>query len=209
MVSFMTRIVALLFMGLVLFIAGCEKNNSVPEVEALVYEQAKPISPFLLTDQHGAPADNSQFMDHWNLVFLGYTSCPDICPMTLAKLTAIQKQLSQDYKVQVWFVAVDPKRDTTEKRKAYIDYFNPNFLAVSGPHKQLFPFVRELGLIYAINDSDQQEYAVDHSASVVLVDPTGSVRAIFKPQFKQGNVPLVDASKLTEEFKLIADYYAE
>ncbi|MEM6509171.1 MAG: SCO family protein [Pseudomonadota bacterium] len=205
----MTRIVAFLCFSAVLFVTGCGKNNSAPEVEALVYEQAKPISPFLLTDQHGAPADNSQFMGHWNLVFLGYTSCPDICPMTLAKLTAVQKQLSQDYKVQVWFVAVDPKRDTTEKRKAYIDYFNPDFLAVSGPHKQLFPFVRELGLIYAINDSDEQEYAVDHSASVVMVNGDGSVRAIFKPEFKQGSVPLINATTLTEEFKKIADYYAK
>jgi protein SCO1/2 len=129
--------------------------------------------------------------------------------MTLAKLTAVQKQLSQDYKVQVWFVAVDPKRDTTEKRKAYIDYFNPAFLAVSGPHKQLFPFVRELGLIYAINDSDEQEYAVDHSASVVMVDGEGAVRAIFKPEFKQGSVPLINATTLTEEFKKIADYYTK
>tara|TARA_Y100000815_G_C13307623_1_gene487129 strand:- start:639 stop:1268 length:630 start_codon:yes stop_codon:yes gene_type:complete len=207
MVSFMIRIGAFLCLSAVLFLTGCGKSNTAPEVEALVYEQAKPISPFLLTDQHGEPADNSQFMGHWNLVFLGYTSCPDICPMTLAKLTAVQKQLSQDYQVQVWFVAVDPKRDTTEKRKAYIDYFNPEFLAVSGPHKQLFPFVRELGLIYAINDSDEQEYAVDHSASVVMVDANGAVRAIFKPEFKAGSVPLINATTLTEEFRKIADYY--
>ena len=172
-----------------------------------MYQQAKPVKSFTLIDQHGDAADNSRFKGHWNLVFLGYTSCPDICPMTLAKLTSVQQQLSQDYTVQVWFVAVDPKRDTTAKRKAYIDYFNPDFLAVSGPHKQLFPFVRDLGLIYAINDSDEQEYAVDHSASVVMVDPDGAVRAIFKPEFKQGNVPLINASTLTEEFKKIADYY--
>ena len=124
----MTRIVAFLCFSAVLFVTGCGKNNSAPEVEALVYEQAKPISPFLLTDQHGAPADNSQFMGHWNLVFLGYTSCPDICPMTLAKLTAVQKQLSQDYKVQVWFVAVDPKRDTTESAKPTLITSIPTFL---------------------------------------------------------------------------------
>ncbi len=207
MVRYMTRLVAFICLSAALLLAACGKNNTVLEVDALVYEQAKSLSPFILADQHGATVDNSQFKDHWNLVFLGYTSCPDICPMTLAKLTAVQKQLSQDYSVQVWFVAVDPKRDTTKKRKAYIDYFNPNFLAVSGPHKQLFPFVRELGLIYAINDSDEQEYAVDHSASVVLVDPSGAVRAIFKPEFKQGSVPLINATRLTKEFMLIADYY--
>lgn len=207
MVAFMTRFLVALCLGVVFFLTGCSPEKSPPDVDALVYQQAKPVKSFTLIDQHGDAADNSRFKGHWNLVFLGYTSCPDICPMTLAKLTSVQQQLSQDYTVQVWFVAVDPKRDTTAKRKAYIDYFNPDFLAVSGPHKQLFPFVRDLGLIYAINDSDEQEYAVDHSASVVMVDPDGAVRAIFKPEFKQGSVPLINASTLTEEFKKIADYY--
>ena len=204
----MKHFLAVLMACLSLIMIGCGSEKSAPDVSALVYEKAKPISPFLLTDQHGNPADNSQLKGHWNLLFLGYTSCPDICPMTLAKLTSVQKQLSNDYDVQVWFVAVDPKRDTTAKRKAYIDYFNTDFLAVSGSHKQLFPFVRELGLIYAINDSDEQEYAVDHSASVVMVDQAGAVRAIFKPEFKQGSVPLINAKTLTQEFKEIADYYA-
>ncbi|WP_352260099.1 SCO family protein, partial [Psychrobacter sp. TB55-MNA-CIBAN-0194] len=86
--------------------------------------------------------------------------------------------------LQVWFLSVDPKRDTPAKRKQYIDYFNPDFLAVSGEHKHLFPVVRELGLIYAISDSSESEYAVDHSASVAMVDQNGAVRAIFKPEFK-------------------------
>jgi len=79
---------------------------------------------------------------------------------------------------------------------------------VSGEHKALFPLVRELGLIYAISDSNEQEYAVDHSASVALVDGSGAVRAIFKPEFAQGQVPLINASELINEFKIIADHYS-
>ncbi|KKM96370.1 hypothetical protein LCGC14_1178750, partial [marine sediment metagenome] len=60
---------------------------------------------------------------------------------------------------------------------------------------------------YAISDSSESEYAVDHSASVAMVDQNGAVRAIFKPEFKQGSVPLINATTLTEEFKKIADYY--
>ena len=78
---------------------------------------------------------------------------------------------------------------------------------MSGQHKALFPFVRELGLIYAISDSTEQEYAVDHSASVALVDSKGAVRAIFKPEFKPGSVPLINTKKMVNEFKIIADYY--
>ena len=125
----------------------------------------------------------------------------------MAKLNAVYKELEADYPLQIWFVSVDPNRDTAEKRKQYIDYFNPNFLAVSGEHKDLFPVVRELGLIYAISDTTKADYAVDHSASVALVDDTGALRAIFKPEFKQGSVPLINSTQLTQEFKVIANYY--
>jgi len=192
---------------LVLFLSACSNENSRPDVDALVYENAKPLSDFTLNDQRGELVTKQQFLGQWNLVFLGYTSCPDICPLTLAKLNAVYKNLQADYPLQVWFLSVDPKRDTPAKRKQYIDYFNPDFLAVSGEHKYLFPVVRELGLIYAISDSSESEYAVDHSASVAMVDQNGAVRAIFKPEFKQGSVPLINATTLTEEFKKIADYY--
>ncbi|MBH0071961.1 MULTISPECIES: SCO family protein [unclassified Pseudoalteromonas] len=192
---------------LTLFLSACSDDNAPPDVNALVYENAKPLADFSLDDQHGELVTKQQFLGQWNLVFLGYTSCPDICPLTLAKLNAVYKNLRSDYPVQIWFVSVDPKRDTPAKRKDYIDYFNPDFLAVSGEHKQLFPMVRGLGLIYAISDSSESEYAVDHSASVAMVDGNGAVRAIFKPEFKQGSVPLINSKELTQEFKKIADYY--
>lgn len=207
MAPFMKQLWLGLIVILVLFLSACSNENSRPDVDALVYENAKPLSDFTLNDQRGELVTKQQFLGQWNLVFLGYTSCPDICPLTLAKLNAAYKNLQADYPLQVWFLSVDPKRDTPAKRKQYIDYFNPDFLAVSGEHKHLFPVVRELGLIYAISDSSESEYAVDHSASVAMVDQNGAVRAIFKPEFKQGSVPLINATTLTEEFKKIADYY--
>jgi len=189
-----------------LLLNGCS-DNKIADVNALVYDQAKPLNDFTLEDQNSQPVTKQAFESRWNLLFLGYTSCPDICPLTLSKLQGVYNALSSDYPLQVWFMSVDPKRDTAAKRKAYIDYFNPNFLAVSGDHKALFPLVRELGLIYAISDSNEQEYAVDHSASVALVDGNGAVRAIFKPEFSQGQVPLINASEMINEFKVIADHY--
>jgi len=207
MATFMKQLWLGLVVVLTLFLSACSDDNAPPDVNALVYENAKPLADFSLDDQHGELVTKQQFLGQWNLVFLGYTSCPDICPLTLAKLNAVYKNLRSDYPVQIWFVSVDPKRDTPAKRKDYIDYFNPDFLAVSGEHKQLFPMVRGLGLIYAISDSSESEYAVDHSASVAMVDGNGAVRAIFKPEFKQGSVPLINSKELTQEFKKIADYY--
>lgn len=207
MAPFMKRLWLLVIVVLSLFLSACSSENDPQNLNALVYENAKSLSDFTLKNQHGEPVTKAQFKGQWNLVFLGYTSCPDICPLTLAKLNAVYKELEADYPLQIWFVSVDPNRDTAEKRKQYIDYFNPNFLAVSGEHKDLFPVVRELGLIYAISDTTEADYAVDHSASVALVDDTGALRAIFKPEFKQGSVPLINSTQLTQEFKVIANYY--
>lgn len=207
MAPFMKRLWLLVIVVLNLFLSACSSENDPQNLNALVYENAKSLSDFTLKNQHGEPVTKAQFKGQWNLVFLGYTSCPDICPLTLAKLNAVYKELEADYPLQIWFVSVDPNRDTAEKRKQYIDYFNPNFLAVSGEHKDLFPVVRELGLIYAISDTTKADYAVDHSASVALVDDTGALRAIFKPEFKQGSVPLINSTQLTQEFKVIANYY--
>lgn len=203
----MKRLWLLVIVVLSLFLSACSSENDPQNLNALVYENAKSLSDFTLKNQHGEPVTKAQFKGQWNLVFLGYTSCPDICPLTLAKLNAAYEELEADYPLQIWFVSVDPNRDTAEKRKQYIDYFNPNFLAVSGEHKDLFPVVRELGLIYAISDTTKADYAVDHSASVALVDDTGALRAIFKPEFKQGSVPLINSTQLTQEFKVIANYY--
>ncbi|GAA75070.1 MAG: SCO family protein [Colwellia sp.] len=203
----MKRLWLLVIVVLSLFLSACSSENDPQNLNALVYENAKSLLDFTLKNQHGEPVTKAQFKGQWNLVFLGYTSCPDICPLTLAKLNAVYKELEADYPLQIWFVSVDPNRDTAEKRKQYIDYFNPNFLAVSGEHKDLFPVVRELGLIYAISDTTKADYAVDHSASVALVDDTGALRAIFKPEFKQGSVPLINSTQLTQEFKVIANYY--
>ena len=79
MVAFMTRFLVALCLGVVFFLTGCSPEKSPPDVDALVYQQAKPVKSFTLIDQHGDTADNSRFKGHWNLVFLGYTSCPDIC----------------------------------------------------------------------------------------------------------------------------------
>lgn len=180
-----------------------------PETHALLYQEARAVKPFILENQFGEAVSEENLKGQWTLLFLGYTSCPDICPMTLAKLTQVYEKLSDTYPINIWFVSVDPKRDVVDKRRQYIDYFNPSFSAVSAEHKQLFPFVRNLGLVYAIHDDGESEnYTVDHSASVTLVDPSGAVRAIFKPDFAKGKVPIIDQSKIIEDLHAIIEYYS-
>ena len=123
----------------------------------------------------------------------------------MAKLSRLLPELNEisEVPVQVLFVSVDPKRDTAEKRKQYVEYFNPDILGLGAEHKDLFPFVRNLGLMYSVPDNDAQDYFVDHSASVVLIDPNGNTAAIFKPEIKLGQVPTIDTAIITADFKTL------
>ena len=190
---------------LIVLLTGCSKAEL--DVQALVYEPAKVINPFTLEDQNGETVGVSDLQGQWDLVFLGYTSCPDVCPMTLAKLRQVESKVAAG-DVNVWFVSVDPNRDTAAKRRQYITYFNPDYKAVSGPHKQLYPFVQNLGLIYAITEKQTGNYLVDHSASVVLVDPKGAIRAIFKPEYTIGSVPTISAEVMSTELQAIINHYS-
>jgi len=197
-----------LILGVLLFSQFNQKSK--PE-HALYYQQAREIKPFEMVDHNGDSFSNKQLEGKWSWVFLGYTSCPDVCPTTLQELNFIYdglKAIAQN--TQVILVSADPKRDTTERLAGYIKYFNPEFLAVNGGHEVLFPFTRNLGLMYAINDGERSEnsmYMVDHSASMVLINPEGKIAAIFQPNQVLGKIPTVEGDKLLSDFAKIVDIH--
>ncbi|MEJ6476041.1 SCO family protein [Pseudoalteromonas piscicida] len=195
----MKRIIVIV---LAVMLFGCGQAPEVSE-KVVWYPTPKAVKHFELQDQYGETVSNQDFADKWNLLFLGYTSCPDICPMTLLKLTHVYQSVENKDSLQVWFVSVDPNRDTKDKRLAYIKHFEPAFKAVSGDHAALFPFVRDLGLIYAINQEQKGEYYVDHSASVALINPDGQLEAIFKPSYAEGTVPTIDDKLLLKDLEKI------
>lgn len=181
-----------------------DKKNSLTDA-VVVYPQARPLTTFALIDDNAQPFTEQNFADHWSLVFVGYTFCPDICPTTLSDLSRIYPELTAlSDKVQVIFVSADPARDTPERLKAYTEYFNPNFIAVTADHEQLMPAVQQLGLIYGIFDREDANYLVDHSASIALVNPKGELHASFRPDFdEETEMPLVDGPELVKNFSSI------
>jgi len=179
---------------------------SLPE-SALYYQQARDIKTFELTDHNGKSFSKEQLKGKWSLVFFGYTSCPDVCPTTLQNLGFIYDELkSAANNSQVLLVTVDPKRDTQEKLSQYIAYFNAEFIALRAGHEVLFPFARNMGLMYAIN-GEGEDYLVDHSASLVLINPDGKIAAIFKPEQAIGKVPSIDSDKLLSDYQKIVALY--
>ncbi|RPI91974.1 MAG: hypothetical protein EHM40_14275 [Chloroflexi bacterium] len=120
-----------------------------------------------------------QLSDHRGeivLLYFGYTSCPDVCPTSLAKLKAAMSQLSPEEtaQVQVIFVSVDPERDTPEKLEQYAHVFGSDFIGASGTRAEIDLITGSLGVIYKINEPDEDgNYTVDHSSFVYVIDRQG------------------------------------
>lgn len=204
--------IAFALVAVVAIVAGVlvaqQLRPKLPEY-ALYYQQPRVLAPFQLTDHFGEPFTNVSLRDKWSLVFLGYTSCPDICPTTLQEINfnfdAI-KQLAEN--TQLLLVSVDPRRDTVKRLAEYISYFNDEFIAVTAGHDVLFPFVRQLGLMYALtDDAANDNYLVDHSASLLVINPAGQIVALFKPEHTPGQIAGVDGEKIVHDFARIISLY--
>lgn len=188
-------------------------NIAPPKVDGpqhiRLYPQPRALPDFQLVDQNSQTYEKSALVDHWTLMFVGYTYCPDICPTTLAELKSIYPQV-QNIKthkpIQVVFLSVDPKRDTPERLKEYINFFNPEFTGVTGEHAQLFPLVRAMGMMYSMTEStDKPDYLVDHSASVVLINPQAQVIGRFKPEFVPGKLPVSEGQQILADLPLVIE----
>ena len=142
----------------------------------------RPLPPFALTDQAGAPFDASRVRGHWTLMFFGFTHCPDVCPTTLGMLAQVEKMVATPPAAiapQVVLISVDPERDTPVQLASYVKYFSPTFTGVTGSTTAIDDFTRALGIPVARTKLPNGDYTVDHSAAILLFDPDGAMHALF------------------------------
>ncbi|RYV01022.1 SCO family protein [Shewanella sp. OPT22] len=171
------------------------------------YPHKTPVIPFKLIDQYGHKFDNSNLKGKWTLFFVGYTSCPDICPTAMTKLAAAYPKLIKDKPFQVVFISVDPNRDTPDKLKQYTSFFNKKFIAVTGEQKQLLPLTRNLGMAYSLI-GEGKNYQITHSATMTLVSPQGEKIAIVKPQVAPGKVPQIKNKEMVSDVEQLMSRYS-
>ncbi len=137
---------------------------------------------FTLTDQNGIPISLADFRGKVVLLSFGYTHCPDICPTTMLTMQRLLKLLGDEAdKVQVLFITLDPERDSPERLRAYMDYFNPGFIAFSGSLDDIGKVAKQYGTRFekeAVNDKG--EYSIAHTGVIYLLDQKGRIRAFFK-----------------------------
>ncbi len=134
---------------------------------------------FTLTSQDGRRITPEDFPGKLLAVFFGYTSCPDVCPLTLSNLSrALEETEGSTDRIQVLFVTVDPERDTPERMAAYLRAFDPSFLGLTGTEDEIRSVASEFGVFFA-RHGDGESYTVDHTARVFVIDPQGRIPLTF------------------------------
>jgi protein SCO1/2 len=147
----------------------------------LPVEPPKTIHPHTLSDHHGRavsfpPADN-----RWQLVVFGYTHCPDVCPMTLHKISLVLKRLGERAgRLQSVFISIDSTRDDAARMKAFVGQFDERILGLGGDPEALQATANEFGVLTRrFQGKTALAYTLTHSSQLYLVDPQARVRMMY------------------------------
>ena len=167
---------------------GAAPASSWPQTQVVrLFEPPRELPAFSLRQSDGTQLVPGELRGHWTLVFLGFTHCPDVCPTTLAQLSVAQKQwepLPEASRPRVLFISVDPERDTPDRIGEYAHAFHKDTLAATANIPALENFTRSLSLVFAKVPAPEgapaDQYSVDHSASMAVLDPQGRMSGLVQ-----------------------------
>jgi protein SCO1 len=172
------RLFASLLMALATLAAGAEPASS-PPLKAGVFSPARLAPDFSLQGSNGAAAKLSDYRGKVVLLGFGFSSCPEVCPTTLATLAQAHRKLGAAGRdLQVIYVTVDPERDSTQRLKQYLDTFDPTFLGATGSPAALAAVRQQYG-VQAQRKPLGNTYVMAHSSSTYLIDRAGRLRALM------------------------------
>ncbi|HEV7252283.1 MAG TPA: SCO family protein [Mesorhizobium sp.] len=131
-------------------------------------------APFTLVDQKGQPVTEQAFQGQPSAVFFGFTHCPEVCPTTLYEMDGWLKALGEDGdNIRAFFVSVDPERDRPDVLDAYVGNVSERITALTGEPTQVEAMAKSFGIFVRKVPTDNGDYTVDHTASVLLLGPDG------------------------------------
>ncbi|HCC61899.1 MAG TPA: cytochrome c oxidase assembly protein [Pseudomonas sp.] len=144
--------------------------------------QGRDVPDLTLTNQNGEPVSMKSLEGRWNLLFFGYTFCPDICPATLAELRQLRGQLPEAarQRMQPILVSVDPERDTPAQLKKYLEYFGAEFIGLTGSLDDIQTLANAAGVPFIPADTSKDNYTVDHGGNLALIGPDGRLRGFVR-----------------------------
>ena len=166
------------------------ESDKLPQIQAAVVNPARQIAVPELKKHDGKAFTNEDLKGRWTLVFFGYTHCPDICPMTMNVLAQAKKIARTEFP-QVVLVSVDPQRDTVDMLGDYVKYFDPEFIGVTGAENMIQALTLQTSVVYMKvpgSSGDENDYLVDHSSSILLINPEGQLAAFLKAPHTPGSI---------------------
>jgi protein SCO1 len=163
-------VAAIVFFALLSGVIGPRAANS-PAMQA-----GAPLGgAFTLTDEEGQPITEAVLRGQPSVLFFGFTHCPDVCPTTLSDMTSWIDELGADAdRMRFVFVTVDPERDTPEILRDYLSAFSERIVGITGEPEKVQAMVRDHKIVSRKVPLEDGGYTMDHTASVLLLDPAGS-----------------------------------
>jgi protein SCO1/2 len=166
--------------AVIISLAGCQQAD---QAAAPVREEARPGfgGDFTLTNQDNQPFRLQDVRGRPVLLFFGYTSCPDMCPMTMSRIAgALSRVGRQASEVVTLFVSVDPMRDTPAILKEYVTSFSTPLIGLTGTDEEVARVASAYHASYQIVPTGTRNYLVNHTSAIFLIDRQGRLRQYFK-----------------------------
>jgi protein SCO1/2 len=200
--NFLLAAVAAFAVGLIFY--SYQNSNSISaenlQKATSLHTSPRELPKFTLTSHLNSDFSNQDLIGSWNMIFFGFTNCPDVCPLTLSTLDQVANELSSFKNIpRSIFISVDPKRDQPEILKQYVEHFNHDMVGLTGEKDQIDKLTQSVGAIYAIADNSSENYLVDHSAHIFVTAPDGKMVALFSTPH--------DVKIIADDFKLISTLY--
>ncbi len=166
-------------------------SEQLKDMGLYLIEPPRNLGSFNLMDSNGNEFLPESFKGKWNLLFFGFTFCPDICPITMSMLSRIENGLDIEgqEKLRIFLVTVDPDRDNPSQLKIYLENFSKNFIGLTGGLDQIYNFATRVNAPFnPIVNSKDPYYTVDHTGSIILINPEGNYAGFFRSPHNQDNV---------------------
>ena len=166
-------------------------SEQLRDMGLYLIEPPRNLGSFNLMDSAGKEFLPEGFKGKWNILFFGFTFCPDICPITMSMLSRIEKGLDNEDqdKIRIYLVTVDPDRDSPDQLKVYLENFSENFIGLTGGLDQIYNFATRVNAPFSpISNSKDPHYTVDHTGSIILINPEGNYAGFFRAPHNQDDV---------------------
>lgn len=180
-------LIVLLIFGLVVarqvYLVGGDPQPApdLAEFNTYVYDQAKPLVAFTLTNENGETVTREDLKGRWTFAFVGYTNCPDICPAAMANLRQLDQRLPAELpQPDYLLISADPEHDTPQKLKDYTAFFGEHFHGLTGDLETTRALAKSLSAVFVHREVDG-ELLVDHSGHFALLNPDGQLQALIQP----------------------------